>query len=355
MKYTKEELIGQKLLIGIKNKNIDDKVKELIQKYKIGGVILYRDNYKTYEEMITLIKKLKEFNKVNRIPLLICVDQENGIVNRLPDDFNRIKNALASSICGDEVIKEVSDITAEVLYKSGVNVNFSPVLEIYDEEISHSIGNRCFGRNSDEVINNARIVMEEHINNEIVPVIKHFPGLGKVTVDTHFLLPKKDKIEKEDLKPFTTLMDEKAPCMLLSHLVVKDVDKLPVSLSRKMNRRIRNKYNFKGILITDDLKMRSVRYKYGRIKSAILALKAGNDIIMFNYPYKKTIKVIDNYYRMYKKYKNEIEDSAKRIIKLKKDYNINDNDFKELTKSEIDNYNKRIDKVNKKILKLNEK
>ena len=352
-RYTKEELIGQKLLVGIKDKEITSNVEKLIQEYKVGGFILYRDNYDTYEEMISMIKKLKELNRVNRIPLLICVDQENGIVNRLPEEFHRIKNALASSICDEDVIKEVGDITSEILYKSGVNVNFAPTLEIYSDDISSSIGNRCFGRDSDTVIINTKIIMNESINNKVIPVIKHFPGLGKVRVDTHLFLPTIDKLNKEDLKPFKELIKEGAPCMLLGHLVVKSKSKKPVSLSKKMNREIREKYGFKGILFTDDLKMRSVRYRYGRLKAAVYALKAGNDIIMFNYPYKSELKVIKEYYSLYKKYEDDIKASAKKIIKLKEEYNINDDDFIELTDKEIKDYNKRIDNVNKKILKLN--
>ena len=352
-KYTMEELVGQKLLIGIKDKKIDSNIEELIQKYKVGGFILYRDNYDTYDEMITMIKKIKELNRVNRIPLFICVDQENGIVNRLPEEFNRIKNALASSICGDDVIREVGNITSEILYRSGVNVNFAPTLEIHHEYISRSIGNRCFGNTPEQVIKNATIIKETHENNKVIPVIKHFPGLGKVRVDTHLFLPKIKKIEKEDFQPFEKFMNDKTPCMLLGHIVVKNKDRLPVSLSKKVHKEIRNKYNYDGITITDDLRMRSIRYRYGRLKTAIYALKAGNDIIMFNYPYKAELAVINEYYKLYKRYHEKIEKSAEKIIKLKKEYNISDEDFKELSKKEIKEYNKRIDKVNEIIIDKN--
>lgn len=352
-KYTMEELVGQKLLVGVKGKTIDSNIELLIQKYKVGGFILYRDNYDTYEEMIAIIKRLKELNRVNRIPLLICVDQENGIVNRLPDEFHRIKNALASSICDEDVIREIGNITSEILYRSGINVNFAPTLEIYHEYISSSIGNRCFGRTSDEVIKNARIIKETHENNKVIPVIKHFPGLGQIKVDTHLFLPKIKKLDKEGIKPFKTFIKEKTPCMLLGHVVVKNKDKLPVSLSKKFNREIRELYKFKGITFTDDLKMRSIKYTYGRLKAAVYALKAGNDIIMFNYPFRSELKVINEYYRLYKRYEEDIYRSAKRIIKLKKDYEITDDDFKELNQKEIKDYNNRIDKVNKKILKMN--
>lgn len=352
-KYTKQELIGQKLLVGFEGKEIDKYIVDLIKKYKVGGFILYRRNYDTYFEFVSIIKKLKELNRDNNIPLLICVDQENGIVNRLPDEFHRIKNALATSKCNKEVVKEVGDITAEILYRSGINVNFAPVLDIYDDNISRSIGNRCFGKTSKDVINNTRIIIEEHNKNKVIPIIKHFPGLRKVKIDTHILLPRIKTMDEEDLKPFKTFIDEKVPGMLLSHLIVSDKDKLPISLSKNIQKEIKEDYKYKGITITDDLKMRSVRYRYGAYRCARLALEAGNDIIMFNYPHKKEIKVIKEYYKLYKKYNKEIEESALRIIKLKKSYNINDNDFEELSVDEINNYNERIDKVNEIILKKN--
>ncbi|MBR2603464.1 MAG: glycoside hydrolase family 3 protein [Bacilli bacterium] len=352
-KYTKQELIGQKLLVGFEGKEIDNYVVDLIQKYKVGGFILYRRNYDTYSEFITIIKKLKELNRVNRIPLLICVDQENGIVNRLPDEFHRIKNALASSKCNNDVLKEVGDITAEILYKSGVNVNLAPTVDIYDDKISKSIGNRCFGRTSDDVIKNTRIIIEEHKKNNVIPFIKHFPGLRKIKVDTHILLPRIKHIDEEDLKPFITHINENVPGILVGHILVKDLDKLPVSLSRKTNSLIKDTYNYKGITMTDDIKMRSVRYRYGRIKAAKLALKSGNDIIMFNYPHNKEIRVINEFNKLYDLYSSDINESAMRIIKLKESFKINDNDFKELSLDEINKYNERIDKVNSIIIKEN--
>ena len=353
IKYTKEELIGQKLLVGFEGKEVPERIVELIQKYKVGGIILYRKNYDTYYEMVSMIKRLKEINKVNRIPLFICVDQENGIVNRLTDEFHRIKNAYASSKCNKSVIREIGAITAEILSKSGINMNLAPVVDIYDDNMSKSIGNRCFGDNSKDVIKNARVIIEEHTNNNVVPIIKHYPGLRKIKIDTHLLLPSIKTIDKEDLEPFTTFINEDVPGILLSHLIVKDRDRYPVSLSKNNQKEIKENYEYKGITITDDLKMRSVRYRYGWIKSARLALEAGNDIIMFNYPERKEKKVLKTYYSLYKKHRNRIEESALKIIDLKKKYNVNDDDYRELSIDEINNYNDRIDKVDEIIINQN--
>ena len=342
-KYTKQELIGQKLLVGFDGKEVDQHIKDLIQKYKVGGFILYRNNYDTYDEFISLIKKLKELNRVNRIPLFICIDQENGIVNRLPNEFHRIKNALAVSKCDIDVIRETGTLTAEILHRSGVNINLAPTVDIYDEKITKSIGNRCFGESSDEVIKNARVIIEEHNKNGVIPIIKHYPGLRKERKDSHIFLSTIDRIEDIDIKPFLTLMNENVPGVLLGHIKIKDKDKLPVSLSKKVHDEITNDYKYNGITITDDIKMRSVRYRYGSLKAAKLALESGNDIIMFNYPEKKELKVINMFSKMFEEHEKEIEDSAYKIIDLKKKYKINDDDFKELSIDEINEYNKKID------------
>lgn len=350
-KYTKEELIGQKFLVGFDGKKVDEYVTELITKYKVGGFILYRNNYDTYFEMISLIKELKEVNRVNKIPLFICVDQENGIVNRLPSEFHRIKNALASSKCNKDVIKEVGDITSEILHRSGINMNLSPTCDIYDENISKSIGNRCFGVKATDVIKNTRIIIDSHKENKVIPIIKHYPGLRQIKVDTHIFLPSIKSIDKEDIKPFNTFMEEKVPGMLLSHIIVKDKDRLPVSLSRKVQNEIKEKYD--GITITDDIKMRSVRYRYGYKRLAKLAIESGNDIIMFNFNETNEVKTINRFYKLYNKHSKEIEDSALKIINLKKEYKISDKDFEELSVDEINEYNDRIDKVNEIIVKKN--
>ena len=90
-KLSLEEKIGQKFMFGINSHNIDIIV-DLIKRYSIGGVILYKKNYNNYDEMLSVIKRLKEANKENKIPLFIAIDQEGGRVNRMPSEFNNLKN-----------------------------------------------------------------------------------------------------------------------------------------------------------------------------------------------------------------------------------------------------------------------
>ena len=103
-----EEKIGQKFIFGINSNNIDEIVK-LIEKYHIGGVILYKKNYSNYDEMLSVIKRLKEANRNNKIPLFIAIDQEGGRVNRMPLEIKNIKN-----------MYDLSKVDEKLVYDSGM-------------------------------------------------------------------------------------------------------------------------------------------------------------------------------------------------------------------------------------------
>ena len=135
-----QEKIGQMVIIGLNSKGITEEIKVMIQKYKIGGIILYKKNFTSYEQMIELIKELKELNKENKIPLFITVDQEGGRVNRLPKEILNLPSAYKiATKCGIEEIKKSAEIIGKILKKSGFNMNFAPVLDIKRFENKHAI------------------------------------------------------------------------------------------------------------------------------------------------------------------------------------------------------------------------
>lgn len=245
MKYdvnslTLEEKIGQMLMVGIDGNKITKRTIKQIQKYKIGGVILYKKNFNTYAEMVNLIKNLKELNKLNKIPLFIAVDQEGGRVNRMPKEFlnvpapYKIVNKL-----GEDGIKNATLITIEILKKSGYNLNFAPNLDINRYEKNHKVvGDRSFGKNKDIVSKMGILQMNLYKENGIIPVIKHFPGHGATIQDSHYFLPKTkiiyDELSENDIKPFEKAIQNGADCVLIGHLRVKDKNNyIPASLSRK--------------------------------------------------------------------------------------------------------------------------
>ena len=128
-KLTLREKIGQMLIIKIFGKEISEKTKQMIEEYKIGGIILYRKNYDTYDEMIKIINEIKKLNKeCGNIPLFISIDQEGGRVNRMPHELKNIKSAWKLVEQNNiEIIKEAGRTTAKILKDSGFKINYSPV------------------------------------------------------------------------------------------------------------------------------------------------------------------------------------------------------------------------------------
>ena len=347
-----KEKLGQLFIIRMHEKTIDKQLVTLIKDYHIGGICLYRKNYDTYEEMINLINNLKLLNKkYNKTPLFIAIDQEGGKVNRFPKD---IKNTLPAKILSKnkEYIKETGNITGELLYKLGINMNFAPVLDIQRFEDSHPIGNRCFGKNYKEVSENGNLMMETLRKNNIIPVVKHFPGHGTVTRDSHIFLPilNKDIDKLEDIIPFKDSINKKVDLIMISHILITKLDRLnPASLSKKVIKDyLIDKLNYQGLIITDDIKMKAVNILYGYKRSSLKAINAGCNIVLIGASYKKVIDSIE-YIKKHLNSStiNNIENSYNKIISIKNKYNLKD---EEREIFDIEPYNKRIDKLNKECL-----
>ena len=358
MKYnlnnlSKEEKIGQLLMVGMDTNIITDRVKELIQKYKIGGVILYKKNFNSYQEIISIINQLKELNKNNKIPLFIAIDQEGGRVDRLPSEFLKFPSANLLAEQNDyNLIENDAEVITKVLAETGFNLNFAPVLDLKNFNPKHAIGDRAFSKDVEVVSKCGEIFVNEHKKNNIVPVIKHFPGHGATKRDSHFVLPIVRKnielLEKEDMKPFENVINKGADAMLVGHLIIPKVSKLyPASLSRKfIYKYIRKRLRYNKLLITDDLKMRAIRLVYGRKYAVKKAFYAGSDIIVFRFNKRQEKKSIESLQKLYDKNVGRVNRSVKRILKAKEEYNINDN----LVENKLD-----IEKINEEIKSIRSK
>lgn len=338
------------MMVGLEGTKIDDRMKKLILNYKIGGVILYRKNFSTYENMLHIIKELKELNaSSNRIPLFIAIDQEGGRVNRMPPELHVLKNAQRLSKANNSnVIREAADITGEMLEKSGYNMNFSPVLDVLTDRTTDAIGNRCFSGDSEIVSEYGVQTMQMLQKHKIISVVKHYPGQGAAKVDSHYLLPSIKQINEKNLKPFEDAINSGADAIMVGHIIIKGIDRfIPASLSKKVNKEIRFKQNFKGLIMTDDLKMRAIRYFYGKKRAVKKAIIAGNDMVLFRFNRKDEENSIRNIQRLVRRGKiseHRINQSVMKILDLKQKYEISDT--KEIVGCDIQALNSRIDRVN---------
>lgn len=336
---TLKEKIAQMLIITPDEKNFETSIKEMIEKYQIGGVVLYSKNYNSYQEMIEKINFIKKCNKLyGKTPIWISIDQEGGRVNRFPDEIENIKNAYSIGKTKNiELAKNVGNTIGKMLIETGINMNYAPVLDIKRFEDNHAIGNRAYSENKETVFSIANAVMQGMKEAGVLAVPKHFPGHGMSKADSHFFVPhvnsNLEQLENEDLYPFKKVFENGADAVMVGHLIVETIDKkMPASLSKKIiTEMLKNKYKFKGLIVTDDLKMLAIRLMFSTEDAVSNAILAGNDSILLGIEYKK----IENIINKIEKRVNDgfipleiIEASANKNIKMKKAYNINDEQIK---------------------------
>ena len=204
---TLEEKIGQMVIIGLDGYTMDDNTRTMIEDNRVGGFILFGENVKSSDQLLALVNSLKSTNSKNKIPLFISVDQEGGRVNRMPKE---IKNLPASKTIGEvnngEFSYEIGSILGEEIKAFGFNMDFAPVLDINSNPKNSVIGDRSFGTNA-EVVSKLGIQTMKGIQaGGVIPVVKHFPGHGDTSVDSHIGLPSVEndmtRLKSFELVPF---------------------------------------------------------------------------------------------------------------------------------------------------------
>lgn len=344
-KLTLEEKVCQKLIIGCNSSNVDLLV-EMIEKYHIGGVILYKKNYNSYEEMVDVINRLKKANRNNKVPLFISIDQEGGRVNRLPSEFERILNIYDMSKKDKKLIYENGLITGKILSSLGINMNFAPVLDIYNNS-SKVLYKRCFY----DCVSSCGI---EYVNglkkHNIIAAPKHFPGHGVSKVDSHLMIPFvwNKKLIDEHIKPFEEVIESGIDSLMIGHLMIRGMTGLcSASICNNFIKKyIRDKYNYNGLIITDEIGMLS---RCGLFLNDILkkAILSDGDLVLLKVNQKniKTINKVISFVKNNNKNISNIDKSVNRILKMKEKYNINDDII--IKDKNIFKVNKEIEKINK--------
>ncbi|MDE6025755.1 MAG: beta-hexosaminidase [Lachnospiraceae bacterium] len=278
-----EEKVGQ--LFFIKNDNRFDE--SVLEDYPVGGIILFASDF-AHRSPEQLKESLAAFQAASKYPLLIGVDEEGGTVVRLSKnraladhEFQSPQDLYNSG--GYDAIRNDTKEKAELLLSYGVNVNFAPVCDISVNKRDFMY-KRSFGKGAEETATYVSIVVEIMNNEKIGCVLKHFPGYGN-NGDTHseIIHDRRDyqTIETQDFKPFIAGINAGAGCVLVSHNIVDCMDsQWPASLSVYIHNLLRNELAFDGVIITDDLMMGGVSKFVNDSEAPVLALKAGNDMLL---------------------------------------------------------------------------
>lgn len=316
---TVEEKVGQ--LFFIKNDNRFDE--SILKDYPVGGIILFASDFE-HKSKEQLTESLAAFQAASKYPLLIGVDEEGGTVVRLSKyraladyEFQSPQDIYKDG--GFEAIRNDTKEKAELLLSYGVNVNFAPVCDISVNRRDF-IYKRSFGKSAVETSEYVKTVVEVMNEEKIGCVLKHFPGYGN-NGDTHndIIHDKRDyqTIETQDFKPFIAGIDAGAGCVLVSHNIIDCMDsQWPASLSYYIHSLLRTELAFDGVIITDDLMMGGVSKFVSDSEAPVLAIKAGNDMLLStNYVlhYNAVLAAVKNGDITEKR----IDESVRRILRWK--------------------------------------
>ncbi len=329
-----EEKIGQMLLVGIDGTVLDDQAKKMISEDKVGGIILYKNNIQDLKSMVSLVNSMKESNSGNPTPLFMSVDQEGGKVNRMPKEYASIpSNGKVGSSNNANAAEMMGKLFAREVNSAGFNMNFAPVLDINSNPDNPVIGDRSFG-SSAELVSTLGIAEMKGIASEgVVPVVKHFPGHGDTSVDSHLDLPIVNKTAEELAKlewlPFQAAIKEGTDAVMVAHILFPNLDPdKPASLSSKIiGELLRGEMNYQGLVITDDLTMGAIMKNYDLAAAAVDTINAGSDILLIAHGYDNEKRVLETLLDNVKKGKiqeTRIDESVYRILALKAKYNLSD-------------------------------
>ncbi len=296
------------LIISIKSFELTPREKLLLAEEKPWGLILFKRNIKSLKQIKKLITDIRKYAKDRKFPILI--DEEGTKVSRLRgiihNNFNA--NYFGSLFKLDKKIainlyKNYLKSLSRELKAIGINVNTIPVLDVLRKNTNNIIGNRSFSDNKKIVDILGKITVKECHAQKIISVIKHIPGHGCSDVDSHLKTPRvnlnKKILDKIDFYPFKS---NSAKLAMTAHIVYSKIDAKNVSTFSKkvINKIIRKKIKFKGIIMSDDISMKAL--KYDLITNAKKSFSAGCNLVLYcagnirdNFKLIKTVPYIDKF------------------------------------------------------------
>lgn len=259
----------------------------LAEQYDIGGYILFgRDFEGQTRESIS--QTIQSYQDAAATPMLIGVDEEGGTVVRVSSNpaFRAAKFRSPQALYNEGGFDLITSDTKEkdtLLTSIGVNVNFAPVCDVSTDP-NDFINARAFGQDAAQTSEYVRTVVEQMVEDGMGMVLKHFPGYGN-NVDTHTGIAMDNRpIEQfraSDFVPFEAGIDAGAQSVLVSHNIIACMDAaLPASLSPAVHDILRDELGFEGVIMTDDLIMEAITDYIGGENAAVLAVQAGNDMLV---------------------------------------------------------------------------
>lgn len=266
----------------------NDHAKRLIRDFRVQSLIFFKRNVDTPAQVAELVRELQILAKdagYSR-PLLIAIDQEGGRVQRLRAPWtvwppNRRLGELGSL----DHVRRMAEALATELLACGISLDFAPIMDVDTNPLNPIIGDRSYSRDPDQVGKMGVAFIEAMQGAGLAACAKHFPGHGDTDLDSHLDLPviehARSRLDAIELVPFRMAITAGVATIMTAHIMVRELDeKVPATLSQcVVGTLLREELGYKGVIVADDLEMKAVSATWPHDVSAVLAAKAGCDIL----------------------------------------------------------------------------
>ncbi|MEJ5052476.1 glycoside hydrolase family 3 N-terminal domain-containing protein [Chryseobacterium culicis] len=319
---SQDEKLGQLFIVALytnKGEDYISQVRTIVANDKIGGLILMQD------DAAREINLVNEFQQKSKVPLMIGMDAEWGLYQRIATAHKFPWAMTLGAIQDKNLIHQMAAKIAEDCHRMGINWDFAPVVDVNTNPNNPIIGNRSFGSEVNNVISSALSYSNGLQDNNILAAIKHFPGHGDTSTDSHLDLPVVshtiDRLNTVELAPFKALMNKGIGGVMVAHLYVPSLESgkgIPASVSKNIiTGLLKDKLGYKGLIITDALNMGAVANKYKPGELDAMAFKAGNDIMLFSQGVSEGKKLIQKAIDKGEIPQSRVEESVKKILLTK--------------------------------------
>src|SRR5438876_5436886 len=329
-----EEQIGQVLMVGFWGNTPSQEIIDLIQHYHAGSIILLSRNVRAAQQVLELTRSLQMIAKQagHPYPLLIAIEQENGIVQRLGEGATIFPGNMAlGAIDSEEIAYKVALATGQELKALGINMNLAPVVDVNNNPANPVIGVRSFGEDAQQVARLGAAMVKGYHAAGILTCLKHFPGHGDTAVDSHLALPTipypLERLEALELLPFRSGIKAGAESVMIAHISVPALTQqniLPATLSSSIVQGLlRGKLGFNGAILSDCMEMKAISETFGTERAAVMALQAGIDLVLVSHHYTRqrgSIEAIQAALQAHELSPRAVQQAAERVLRLKASY-----------------------------------
>ncbi len=289
---TLKEQIGQRLMTGFHGTELTDDYRRVVREHKIANVILFRENIESCAQLRRICGEIQKLvREETGHGALIAIDQEGGIVSRLPADGVNVPGAMAIAATGDPAnAYKAGLLTGRQLRALGVNFDFAPVADVNTSAANPVIGARSYGDDPAEAGRYACEMARGLEDGGVLSAAKHFPGHGDTDVDSHLALPKVDKsreeLEKAELVPFRMAVAAGIPAIMTTHILFPQIEPeyLPATMSRRiLTGLLRGEMGFDGLIVSDCMEMLAIKNHFGTVNGTVTAMGAGVDVVLISH------------------------------------------------------------------------